>query len=53
MKELKKSKMAQIIGGTSTTTMKEVGLTENEYWDWDTDFEHPIVIEIPDENSGK
>lgn len=52
MVELKKSKMAQIVGGTTTTTMKQVGLaekvTENEYWESDEEMKHPIPIEVDD-----
>lgn len=59
MLEIKKSEMATVTGGTSTTLMLEVGfagtVTENEYWDCDGDgklsepdvFVKEIEIEIP------
>ena len=54
---MKKSKMAQIVGGTTTTTMKQVGaadkVTENEYWDSDKEMkEEPIPVIIDSDKLG-
>ena len=44
MKEIKKAKMSQIVGGTTTTEMIEVGvIIENEYPKGES-----IVISIPE-----
>ena len=48
MKEIKKAKMSQIVGGTTTTEMIEVGvIIENEYPKGQVGGE-PIVISIPE-----
>ena len=49
MKEIKKAKMSQIVGGTTTTEMIEVGvIIENEYPKGQVRKGEPIVISIPE-----
>lgn len=49
MKEIKKAKMSQIVGGTTTTEMIEVGvIIENEYPKGQGRKGEPIVISIPE-----
>lgn len=49
MKEIKKAKMSQIVGGTTTTEMIEVGvIIENEYPKGQVRKREPIVISIPE-----
>lgn len=51
MKELKKTKMAHILGGTTTTEMVEVGvITENEYPEGQVGKGKPIIVTIPDDD---
>ncbi|MFI3297749.1 MAG: hypothetical protein R3Y59_09020 [bacterium] len=56
MKELKKSKLAAIIGGTSTTILKEYGYssenttTENEYPNEESVGKlKPLIVQVPTE----
>lgn len=49
MKEIKKAKMSQIVGGTTTTEMIEVGvIIENEYPKGQVRKGESIVISIPE-----
>mgnify|MGYP004553489465 CR=1 FL=1 len=54
MKELKQSKLSQMMGGTSTTVMTQVGVsdepttTENEYFSEDQIGKvKPFIVEAP------
>lgn len=49
MKEIKKAKMSQIVGGTTTTEMVEVGvIVENEYPEGQVGKGEPIVVTFPE-----
>lgn len=49
MKEIKKAKMSQIVGGTTTTEMIEVGvIVENEYPEGQVGKGKPIIVKIPE-----
>ena len=49
MKEIKKAKMSQIVEGTTTTEMIEVGvIVENEYAEGQVGIGKPIIVTIPE-----